>query len=412
MRVIISTGQGRLHLIESAKAIKNAGADLKVITGWVPSMIIPDFVLDTFGKIVGSKNTAFGLRKRKPLDFTQKEINKCTLSEFLFHFFLLLSNVKIITKNSATRWGWTFFGWQSKKYIRNADIFHCRSGAGHGGAIDQARRLGMKIVIDQSAAHPDLFNSQLIKANSFISNTFDVKPLSDLWVLVKNDCNKADVLLVNSEFVKQSFIDNGYDESKIFVCRLGVRTDFIGLKNNYKSGPVLKILFTGTFSIGKGCLVIIDSILQLIKLNIEFQVDITGSIPDIKILPDWFVNDQRVVLHGHIPQDELLQYLKFSDIYIFPSYCEGSAQSLNEAMAAGLPVIATIQSGAPIIHELNGLIIRDGNADDLTNSIIKLSIAENLREILGTNAKKIIQESSTWSHYGQSLFNFYEKLVS
>lgn len=62
-----------------------------------------------------------------------------------------------------------------------------------------------------------------------------------------SDCEKADVVLVNSDFVKQTFIDTGFDPNKIKVAYLGVRNDFFGLKHDYSIDGKLKILFTGGF---------------------------------------------------------------------------------------------------------------------------------------------------------------------
>ena len=51
-KIIISTGQGRLHLFESAASLKKLGMKVKVITGWVPSIRTPDYLLNFLGKII------------------------------------------------------------------------------------------------------------------------------------------------------------------------------------------------------------------------------------------------------------------------------------------------------------------------------------------------------------------------
>ena len=137
-----------------------------------------------------------------------------------------------------------------------------------------------------------------------------------------------------------------------------MRDDFYDLKKSYLVEDTIKILFTGGFGLRKGGMVIINAISILIEKNINFRLDVVGSLlKDIKI-PDWFSNNCGVYLHGHIPQEDLMSYLSKSDMYIFPSYCEGSAQSVKEAMAAGMPVITTKESGAPVIDGQNGIIIK------------------------------------------------------
>lgn len=410
MRAIISTGQGRLHLIESAKAIKMAGIEVKIVTGWVPPSFLPDRFLNVIGSFVGRKNLAYGLRKRKPAEFEFNEIKKCTSAEFFIQFLFIISKLKLLKRDRAATIGWKFFGWQSKKFINNAQIFHVRSGAGHGGAIMKAKNSGMIIIVDHSIAHPAEVYNQMIKANNGSKDGISINPESKFWKLVLNDCKNADVIQVNSEYVKTSFVENGFDPGNIKVIQLGVRSDFHKLKIEYAINGPIRILFTGGFGQRKGSLLIIESIKKLLEQGINFQLDIVGSIISDFALPTWFTNQPQVKLHGYIPQNELKSYFKNADIYIFPSYSEGAAQSLKEAMTAGLPVISTKQSGGPIIHGKNGWLIPDDSAIDLTEAIQILAKDRKLRERLGKNGSNTISKEHTWEKYGEEVAKLYQKL--
>lgn len=409
MKTIISTGQGRLHLIESAQAIKNSGVDVEVITGWVPSDKLPDKFINFLGRIVGRRNIAYGLRKRQPVGLEINKIKTCGFSEFFMQFLLILSKFKILKHDTAVTWGWKVYGWQSKQYLKNAQIFHVRSGAGYGGAMEKAKQENMLIIVDHSAAHPLEIYKQLSKAYKHTSIPFN--PDAGLWKFVLEDCKNADAILVNSDYVKNSFINNGFNGDKIFMVPLGVRSDFFSLKNDYKIVKKIKLLYTGSFRRWKGAHLIIEAIEKLIGLNIEFSVDIIGSVSDDLIIPEWFKKHPDIKIHGHMPQDDLKSFLRNSDIYIFPSYCEGAAQSLKEAMASGLPVIATFQSGAPIKHAENGWIIQDNSSKDLTEAILFLSKDQKLRQQLGMNAAKIIKDEHTWEHYGKQVSKLYIDLL-
>ena len=63
---------------------------------------------------------------------------------------------------SARANAWASFGRASIPYL-NGDIFHVRSGAGQGGAITQAKKRGMKIIVDHSIAHPKTVSDNLSK---------------------------------------------------------------------------------------------------------------------------------------------------------------------------------------------------------------------------------------------------------
>lgn len=410
MKTIVSTGQGRLHLIESAVAIKNTGTEVKVITGWVPSEKLSNNLINNIGRLVGRSNIAYGLRKRQPKELAPKEIKSCTFAEFFIQFLFILSNFKFLKRDTATVWGWKFYGWSSKRYIKNADIFHVRSGAGHGGAIKKAKKNGMIVIADHSAAHPNEIFSQLLKAYDKTNVPFN--PETGLWKMALDDCMNSDYIQVNSDYVKNSFEKNGFNGKSIIVIPLGIRKDFANLKNSYKIAEPLKLLYTGSFGRWKGAHLIIEAIENLVSLNIKFEIEIIGSISDDLIIPEWFLKNENIKLHGHLTQDNLKCYLKNSDIYIFPSYCEGAAQSLKEAMAAGLPVIATEQSGAPIIHLTNGYIIPDNSSQSLTDAIIILSKDEGLRAKLGQNAASTIKTEHTWEKYGKNVAGLYDALLN
>ena len=407
MKVIISTGQGRLHLIESAKYLFAHGVDVRVITGWVPS--ISDKMVNRIGRILGSKNLAYGMNRRKELG--KDRTYTCGRSEFFIQILFLLSRFKLLKREKAAVLGWKRFGRQSKQYLKNANVFHVRSGAGQGGAIQSARKNGMKILVDHSAAHPQATYNQLIKAGIAEKDIF-IKPDSIFWQLVMKDCEQADVILVNSDYVKETFVNNGYDADKIHIVYLGIREDFIGLKKDWSLNGAVRLLFTGNFSRLKGAYLILECVKQLHDAGCEYHLDIVGSIEETLIIPEWSKNNPQITFHGHLTQDHLKSFFKESDIYIFPSYSEGSAQSLKEAMAAGLPVVATRQSGAPIIHKVNGYLVPENSSLAIKDAIIELSNEHVLRKKIGCNAAETIEHGHTWRKYAEQVRNVYTELLT
>ena len=84
------------------------------------------------------------------------------------------------------------------------------------------------------------------------------------------------------------------------------------------------------------------------------------------------------------------------DIYCLPSFFEGLPFSLIEAMAAGLPCVATnVEGNREIIRNLqNGILVENNNPEALANALQKLSIDKHLRETLGNQAAKDVKELS------------------
>jgi glycosyltransferase involved in cell wall biosynthesis len=408
MKSIISTGQGRLHLIQSAIAIKDQGVDVKVITGWVPGKFFSDKLINNMGRLIGRSNLAYGLRKRSPEGLARADIRTCSFSEFYIQFLFMLTSRKLLSRDAAAIRGWKAFGTASKKYIKNSQIFHVRSGGGRSGAIAKAKAEGMKVVVDHSIAHPKEIKRQLGKLESESTNSKYINVSDDFWSSVLQDCEEADVLLVNSDYVKDTFLHQGYPAEKIRVIHLGIDESFYDLKKTYKSDK-LRLLFTGNFGFRKGAHIIISA---LEKLDIDFTLDVIGNVSAEVDIPDWFRNHPGITLHGHMPQDQMKKFLGNSDVYIFPTYVEGAAQSVKEAMAAGLPVITTINSGAPVQHKENGYLIKDNDADDLARAIMALSKDEALRAHMGKQAAATIRESHTWSNYAKEVKALYKSMIT
>tara|TARA_Y100000389_G_scaffold112774_1_gene109896 strand:- start:698 stop:1966 length:1269 start_codon:yes stop_codon:yes gene_type:complete len=410
IKIIISTGQGRLHVFESAASLKKLGMKVKVITGWVPSVRTPDYLLNFLGKIIGRTNLAYGLRKRTSTLINRNEINNCTYSEFFIQFLFFLSKFRIIKRETAATIGWKAYGIESKKFIKDCHIFHVRSGAGKGGAINHAKKLNIKVVVDHSIAHPKELYNQVLKANNGKKYDF-LDPNNLFWKMVVDDCHQADMIQVNSQYVKDSFIENGFLASSISVIHLGISDIFYNLKKTYSINGSVKLLFTGGFGLRKGGDIIIKAVSMLIAQNIKFRLDIVGSILNDLEIPEWFLKNSNIHLHGHLPQNRLMRFLSESDLYIFPSYSEGSAQSVKEAMAAGMPVITTKESGSPIISGENGLLINSNSPSDLFEAIINLKNNEKHRAYIGDNACNTIKLDHTWEKYAQNTKKMYDKLL-
>jgi glycosyltransferase involved in cell wall biosynthesis len=129
--------------------------------------------------------------------------------------------------------------------------------------------------------------------------------------------------------------------------------------------------------------------------------------------------EDRVIFVGHISYNEIPAYLHISDIFIRPSLSEGFGNSFIEAMAAGLPVIATPVGG--IIDFLfdptespgkapNGLFVEPGNPEDIAKKITQLKENRGLRDTLVENAKKLVAEKYDWNLVSRQMHQVFDIL--
>lgn len=95
-------------------------------------------------------------------------------------------------------------------------------------------------------------------------------------------------------------------------------------------------------------------------------------------------------------RQDIPELMNMIDIYCLPSIFEGLPFSLIEAMAAGLPCLATnVEGSCEIVRNLqNGMLVESNNPEELANALQKLSIDKALRETLGCQASLDVRELS------------------
>ncbi len=410
MKVIFGHGLGKLHFFSACGFIKKTGIHIQLISGWRPNNLPPAFV-NFLGKIAGRDNLYKRLSIRANETLSKEDVIENAFPEFMYHFLLLLSKFKLINPKKANILSWKYIGRSYKKYLQNADIFHVRSGAGQGGAIATAKKNGLIVVVDQSIAHPKEIENNLKDEYKYFNLEQPITADDEFWKLILKDCEEADYLLVNSDYVKESFIKNGYNPSKIKPIYWGVRSDFFYLKKNYFLSTKPKILFTGGFNLRKGVRTIVSAANLMFQQNIAVEIHIVGDYTgEGEIALCDLVNKESIILHGHVLHDQLKSHLETADMYLFPSFAEGCAQSAMEAMAAGLPIITTTNSGLPITHDSNGIIISPNNPHKIVAAVIELINNEEKRKFLGQNAADLISNNYSWEKYGENMHNLYHSI--
>jgi len=176
----------------------------------------------------------------------------------------------------------------------------------------------------------------------------------------------ADLVIVNSEFTRQSFDSSGLDTSKIVIVPLGCPTNANNIEYEYKTDK-LRVIWAGTFSIRKGAHYLIKSMKELGNTNIE--LDIYGEVE----LPERLLqNIKNINFMGSIPRHKLLADFCKYDLLIFPTLCDGFGMVITEALSKGLPVITTDKAGASdfIKNGKNGFIIKSHESDSIVEKLL------------------------------------------
>lgn len=205
-------------------------------------------------------------------------------------------------------------------------------------------------------------------------------------------------LVAISPKVKQTIqVEYKSEGSDIPMIYNGIYLEKYTPKVSYKSQDrYFNILHIGRFSEQKNHIGIIESFKQVCEIhnNVKLQLIGIGELEDeIKRKVKQLELENKVEFLG--AQQDVMDFLNKTDIFILPSLWEGMPITLIEAMATGLPIVATEVGGVPdmIRHNQSGLLTKvDSKA--VAEAIIKLLEDEKLREKIGKNALVEVQKFS------------------
>ena len=408
MRAIIATGFGKLHFHETARALAAAGVEVNFLTGWVPKDNQTALV-DLVGRFLGEKHLAARMAARK-VNIPGASVTPIAWAEVAGTFIKLVQRTGVLPLDLAYGMEFRLAALASRKYLKNADVLLVRSGAGQSGAIRKARSNGLAVVTDHSIAHPAFMHAALREEFARFGMAAGYDSRADLWKLVLRDCDDADLLLVNSDFVKKTFVEQGYPAGKVRVAYLGVREDFFDLKSDYRIDGPVRILFTGNFDIRKGVRILLEAIRLCRRSGIDVRLQLMGNLGNGA--PCLEPGDNQFFTHTPFaPLAEVAGAMARADLFVFPTFAEGSSRSGMEAAAAGLPIITTENCGLPLEHEKSVIYVPANNSQSLAEAIARTSSDESLRNSIGRNAMKRVTENFTWLHYGELVARYLDEAL-
>lgn len=122
--------------------------------------------------------------------------------------------------------------------------------------------------------------------------------------------------------------------------------------------------------------------------------------------------DKRVHFQGKV--DNVFEQIKDADIFVLVSSNEGMPNGLIEAMALGIPSITTNcmtnNTNSLVKNEINGVIVRKRNIDELTKAIDRLAFDKKFADEISKKAKKIREDLSE-KHINKRIYDFYRKIL-
>lgn len=187
----------------------------------------------------------------------------------------------------------------------------------------------------------------------------------------------------------------------------------LGLVQQYKY-----VCFVGNLAPWQGVEYLIEAASLVIEKAPETRFLIVGDgmmYESLQNLVKEYHLENHFYFTGRIPYDVVPKYINASDICISPKKIIKSGYSplkLYEYMACGKPVIATRTDGFEILEVHNaGLLTDSSNPLDISRAIIKLILDDEMRENMGNNGMKIVNEQYSWSNTTRSIIYICENVL-
>lgn len=414
-RIVVVNGFKVFHLATLAEEYDRAGRLQRLITGAYPFSERSKFL---------SRIAAFAGRGRFParrVNVSEPLIDANWLGEALCFAGVALDRrgwippyevLNGLAVDSMSR--------RAEKILREgragAKIFHVRSGFG-GRAIGTAASLGYLTVCDHSIAHPRLVEG-LVENNGNLDLARSARPpKADMWRRVERDLAASDHVLVNSDFVKDTFSRAGSPTNNVHVLYLGIDDQFQRFVEAARAAGIapprngpLRLLFAGGVMQRKG----VGTLAQALSgmSDVDWRLSVAGNFdPRLGSQIDAFAADPRVEFLGMLLRGELARRMCASEIFVFPSLAEGSAKVVFEAMAAGCFVITTPNSGSIVRDGVHGFLVPPGDAGALANAVRRAAANREMVAKIGMQNAKAVASEYSQVQYGRKVLALFDGLL-
>lgn len=238
-----------------------------------------------------------------------------------------------------------------------------------------AKARGLRCILDQTSA-PQRIRRELYRAE--LDRWADWQPALELPaengpLTVREDAEweLAELIIAGSTFVAEGLATQGVPRDKCRVVPSGVDVMRFATRDAgtaLQFGDRLHVLFVGEVGLGKGAPYVLEALRVLGADKVEGRF--AGSVA---LAPSKLERYRDVAAFlGPVPRQRMPEVYFWADVVVLPSICEGSAMVTYEALAAGIPVICTANTGSIVRDQIDGFIVPKGDY---------LAIAERLEQV-------------------------------
>jgi glycosyltransferase involved in cell wall biosynthesis len=254
-----------------------------------------------------------------------------------------------------------------------------------------ARRLGLRTVLDVPAAHEE--NLRLCELEARECGT----PAYRRWgsrARISEERTLAHVIVSPSPSVTRCLTTHGVAASKIVEIPFGADPERFSPAARAPSR--FRLLYVASINHRKGTRYLLEAWQRLSLADGELLLAGTPDEAGSAILRH-YRGCYRTL--GQVPWFDLPDLFRSASAFVLPSLAEGSALVTYMAMASGLPVIVTDDSGSVARDGVEGLVIPSRDVEGLMRAIRRLYEHRDEAAAMGAAGRVLIEHRYTWKHY-------------
>ena len=302
--------------------------------------------------------------------------------------------------------------WAGEEFCRRI----LKEGLGHAGGVftfntaglevlQRAKQSGLNAVTEQTIApmrlELKLLADEAGRFPGWLASTENPGALA-YCDREEEEWKSADLIVCGSEFVRDGIAKCGGPVEKCVVVPYGVdlparkpeasrnaargEAGLSSQKSELKNRP-LRVLTVGTVGLRKGSPYVLEAATQL-KGHAQFRL--VGGI-EVEREAEAQLR-KHLELTGPVSRSEIARHFAWADVFLLPSLCEGSATVTYEALAHGLPVICTVNTGSVVRDGVEGFIVPIRDAAAIVDRLRHLLDDPEMFKVMRTNATKRADE--------------------
>ncbi|HNS21382.1 MAG TPA: glycosyltransferase family 4 protein [Sedimentisphaerales bacterium] len=273
---------------------------------------------------------------------------------------------------------------------------------------------GMRIVMEQTIAPRPVLSQLLQREREKYPGWEDSDTVGsmdgEIQARYREAWALADTIVGGSEFVRDGIARSGGPASKCVVVPYGVdfgSADMGGavwrrgvVERRYarrRAGEPLHVLTVGSVGLRKGAPYVLEAARAL---GNRAQSRMVGGIEVSRQAAHRL--GEHVQLVGLVPRNEVRAHYLWADVFLFPSVCEGSATVVYEALAYGLPVICTPNTGSVVKDGVDGFIVEPSSGEAVIAALEKVIVSPERWLTMSQNAFTTSDQMDV-KHYGERL---------